>query len=183
MARYSPYQQPTIPDAFYDKDQLAAALRIFHSQIAGHNSALAFAQMCAAAQAAYTAYMHTKNVHLTGRFTLTRHVDTALDHNDYDSWVGFFENTARKAIIRNIVSRISYVCDIWGVNQGLVAGVTIGTVYNDQAMSQVVASTIAGLIGASSIITDIPTPNLAGSETPQHFGKSTSRKKYKKKYY
>lgn len=182
-ARLTPYDQPLHTGGFHDKDELAAAWRLFESQVYNLNAYFNFRLLADDYNNLYTTYMQEKRGYMRSRFDLTRTLATVTHTGAMDAFNNYFISTNHQRTIANLNNRLTFLAETWQVNRGLLGGVTIGDISTRSAFHQEVLNNLAKMIGAQGIITDVPTPNIAGDAQPVHYGKSTSKKKYKKKYY
>lgn len=183
--RVSPYDQPLIQGGFHDKDQLAAAWRLFSAQIKNDNTFTTWRTQMVTLNDYFVADKQQMQGYKAARFNLTRNLDSAFNANYAADYLNRINSNDNRRIIFGLTSRINNLSQLYdGISPALVGGICCGDAYNTHPDLHIqFIPYMLSTLGARELITEHPSPNLAGTDAPIHYGKSTSKKKYKKKYY
>lgn len=176
MTYQTPYQVKLQSETFHDSDDIAAAWRLFASQIKKvyEKEYKGLVAIAGSLNSSYTAYLKKSAEEKQSRFALTLNIGSELDASGLLNYHAKLRNIDTVNEFRNMSLILHHLEEMFGVPAQTLAGVIAGNLLMEVGIQEIVAQEIATQLGGSSVITDIPSGSLAGQYKPNTFPKPKS---------
>jgi hypothetical protein len=177
--KLTPFESTLRENSFFDSDQIGAAWRTFAAQIQQSKKYTDLAALCVSLNESYLGYIKNVNEMKRQRFNLSLFIDGEGIRNveNLDAYAELLTAVLTKKCFIEFNNFTHHLQNVFGVNASILAGVALGSIHSDTPMQPRVLNDVKRNIGASSIITEVPGPTLAGGQRPYKYHPKTKGKR------